>query len=397
MIDKYILILWITWYCYKYGLPYNLLNVIKYIFNNYDKFFTLYNKIMYGDFFEYDFDDDYENENDLQNKEMNKKEIKEVKKYEDKYLNEIRNLSKEWLFTEDEKIEMSNISNDFFHNIKEEIINKMKEINEEIANLQKEMWEEDYVDSFSHDENNIICENSLDILRKEKMKELIEAHKTLNLQIETEEGIVKLKKLSEKNSIQDIINKRLNRLENCYIIEKTPIGNVLMIYDKNKEAFKYYSDCNIPYRYLEVVGRKYIKTFNCRPIYIDMEEELKLFEERWEKEQIIKKMKKEEEEKKIEIEQINPEKNKKKNVFAKFKSYNKDSGGKMSMAPPKNSIPNINFDEKKENEKIILKEKANRYTYEGKFVNFNFLKKIERKVFNKKLGLSFSDFKKLIN
>jgi len=86
-----------------------------------------------------------------------------------------------------------------------------------------------------------------------------------------------------------------------------------------------------------------------------------------------------------------------KNVFAKFKSYNKDAGGKITMAaPPKNSIPNKSVtSENKENEKILLKERANRYTYEGKFANFNFLQKIERKVFNKKLALSFADFKKL--
>ena len=64
-------------------------------------------------------------------------------------------------------------------------------------------------------------------------------------------------------------------------------------------------------------------------------------------------------------------------------------------APPKNSIPNKSIIEKKENEKILLKERANRYTYEGKIANFNFLQKIERKVFNKKLGLSFADFKKM--
>ena len=64
-------------------------------------------------------------------------------------------------------------------------------------------------------------------------------------------------------------------------------------------------------------------------------------------------------------------------------------------APPKNSIPNKNVTETKEDEKILLKERANRYTYEGKFANFNFLQKIERKVFNKKLALSFADFKKI--
>jgi hypothetical protein len=66
-------------------------------------------------------------------------------------------------------------------------------------------------------------------------------------------------------------------------------------------------------------------------------------------------------------------------------------------APPKNSIPNKSASANKENEKILLKERANRYTYEGKFANFNFLQKIDRKVFNKKLGLSFTDFKKIKN
>jgi hypothetical protein len=170
-----------------------------------------------------------------------------------------------------------------------------------------------------------------------------------------------------------------------------------MIYEKNRESFKYYSDSNIPYRYLEVVGRKYVKLFGCRPIFVDMEEELRLFEEKWDKEQEFKKIKQEEDKKRRdEAVKNNQSVEVKKNVFAKFKSYNKDAGGKISMAaPPKNSIPNKNVNENKENEKIILKERANRYTYEGKFANFNFLQKIERKVFNKKLGLSFSDFKKM--
>ena len=124
-----------------------------------------------------------------------------------------------------------------------------------------------------------------------------------------------------------------------------------------------------------------------------MEEELRLFEEKWEREQELKKIK-EEEKNKVDANKEPVEV--RKNVFAKFKSYNKDAGGKISMsAPPKNSIPNKSIHEIKENEKIILKERANRYTYEGKFANFNFLHKIERKVFNKKLAVSFADFKKM--
>ena len=64
-------------------------------------------------------------------------------------------------------------------------------------------------------------------------------------------------------------------------------------------------------------------------------------------------------------------------------------------APPKNSIPNKSVTDNNENDKILLKERSNRYTYEGKIANFNFLQKIDRKAFNKKLALSFADFKKM--
>ena len=87
----------------------------------------------------------------------------------------------------------------------------------------------------------------------------------------------------------------------------------------------------------------------------------------------------------------------KKDVFAKFKNYNKESGtGKVNRgaAPPKNSIPNNN-NMKNNDEKVILKENANRYTCEGRLSNFNFLKKPDRKVVDKKYAMSFSEFKKL--
>ena len=80
----------------------------------------------------------------------------------------------------------------------------------------------------------------------------------------------------------------------------------------------------------------------------------------------------------------------------KFKSYNKESGtGHVNTgAPPKNSIPNKKLTSQQENEKTLLKDKANRYTYEGKIANFSFIKKIDRKVVDKKFNMSFADFKK---
>ena len=242
----------------------------------------------------------------------------------------------------------------------------------------------------------------------EEFEEFYEEHKELNNYFVTIQYLLRLKEIynEELNEFKElnkedqnclhkkakemahdfIIKQRLEKLKNCYIIEYTPLGNVLMIYDINCESFQYYSDNIIPYRFLEVVARKYVKQFNCRPIFVDMEEEIKLAEEKWEKE-------KDDENKNKEnfLEPIQE----KKNVFAKFKSYNNESGTGYinTVGPPKNSIPNKKLTEEQKNEKLLLKEKSNRYTYEGKFANFNFIKKIDRKIVDKKFQISFADFK----
>jgi alanyl-tRNA synthetase len=118
-----------------------------------------------------------------------------------------------------------------------------------------------------------------------------------------------------------------------------------------------------------------------------------------EKEDNEKKKREEEEEKKNKKERENKLKEirpweKKKSVFTKFKNYNKEAGyGKVNMVPhSKNNIPNnIN---KNQSEKIILKDKTNRYTYSGKFANYNFLQKVDRKLVDKKYKMTFAEYKK---
>ena len=64
----------------------------------------------------------------------------------------------------------------------------------------------------------------------------------------------------------------------------------------------------------------------------------------------------------------------------------------MSLPPQiKANLPNVNSS----GEKVILKEKANRYTWEGRLNSFSPLKKIDKKIVNKNLSLSFADFKKI--
>jgi len=400
MIDKSIFFIWVIWYLYTYVPPPLLFNFLIRFYHFYEEYFTLYNRLIYPAYW----DNESEEILEVNSVEIINKTPKEPLKYEDKYLEDIRKLPKDWVFTEEENHEIHTLIEKICKGYIDSKLERIGELTSQISELEKEQSQDidvvNFVENINEDGDELIHENTLEErneIRISQIKELQEEINQIKYEISTDEGVNEIKQQSEEQARQYIIDKRLDKLANCYVMEKTPIGNVIMIYQKERESFKYYSDCNIPYRYLEVIGRKYIKLFNCRPIFVDMEEELRLFEENWERKQEVKKIKEEEEKKNAEEAlKNNKPAEVKKNVFAKFKSYNKDAGGKISIAaPPKNSIPNKNVGENKENEKIILKERANRYTYEGKIANFNFLQKIERKVFNKKLGLSFADFKKM--
>ena len=322
-------ILFTVWY-------FNRNKLSKYLPLLYQNYFLFKNNCFA--IYKYIFNDNYDLESEFDINEENKEDKrleKELPKYEDKFLLDIRKLEKNFIFNE------------------KELEQKMVKFNELYCNFEK-------VGTYSEE---------------------------------------KCKELAENESFDFIKKEHLNKLKNSFVIEYTPLGNVLMIYDIERETFKYYSDNNIPYRFLEVVGRKYVKQFNCRSIFVDMEDELLQSEDKWEKERKEKEEKEMEEKRQKEdsIKNNQIPKEVKKSVFAKFKSYNRESGtGHVNIAaPPKNSIPNKIITEKQTNEKILLKEKANRYTYEGKFANFSFLKKADKKIFDNKLKLSFSDFKKM--
>ena len=400
-IDKTLFLMWAIWYVYTYGPPpimnHMFFNIYFYLYD----VFTNFNYVMFPDFWD---NSDTSSEKNNEEEETPNKETTPPPKYEDKYLKDIRSLNKEWNFTEEELKSKILTAKDFFDASVENINTRINEIEKEIISIEKEIAEDtnevQYTETYDGEGDEVVNEITLEErneYRIEQIKQLQEEYNKLKISISSDNGIKELKESADKQAHEYIANKRIEKLKNSYIMERTPQGNVLMIYNKDRGSFSYYSDATIPYRYLEVVGRKYVKVLDCRPLFVDMEEELKLFEEKWSKEYELKKAKEAEEKLKAEeAARNNKPVEVKKNVFAKFKSYNKDAGGKISMAPPpKNSIPSRTITETKENEKVILKERANRYTYEGKFANFNFLQKIERKVFNKKLGLSFADFKKM--
>ena len=276
-------------------------------------------------------------------------------KYEDKYLNDLEKLNPDFQYTWDMIRQRDERMVDLLKGIRIKTENEMKILTHKLNSLEDQ--EE----------------------RKEILERLTSLEYTLNNPIEEE---------MKEEASQHVKNIYLDGLVNNFIMEKTPSGNVIMYYNNKRGSFEFYSDNTIPYRYLETVSRKYVKTFNCRYLYVDMDNELNE-SDRLRKEQNDKKSL-------ANTNVVQEETSKKKDVFAKFKGYNKESGtGRVNTAvAPKNSVPNNVKKMLAEDDAIRLKMNANRYTCEGKISNFNFLKVPNRKVVDKKFAMSFADFKK---
>ena len=336
-------------------------------------------------------------------------------------------MSMDYKFSWNEIEVRDNKFNELYNTHKINLVNEKYKLNQEIVDKGMKYIEMNDVSNYNNGYENINDEVNSDEFcdikkiseteNQEKKKEIDLKKKELEDEINMMRAKLKeLEEISEDEIIAKlkleardfVIKERLDSLKNSFIMEKTPLGNVIMYWNNSRGSFEFYSDNTIPYRYLETVGRKYVKTFNCKQIYVDMEFELSEFE-RKQKEKQETDFKLLEEKKRLELE-LELEQNtffnsssntnlgliKKKDVFAKFKNYNKESGtGKVNrgVAPPKNSIPNNNM--KKSDENVILKENANRYTCEGRLVNFSILKKPSRKVIDKKYAMSFADYKKL--
>ena len=358
--------LFVIWYFNKYGPPQKLVKLYYCAI----EFLNLYNFVIDTDYYLDNIEEQIDKSipNPKLTSETNY-EVKPEPKYEDKYLNEIRKLDKEFKLNEEEKqLHIQQFLKIHILIMKEEYFDKLKINKDKLREIKikiqkyKSLNDNSYLDETNKQRVNLLLQEQQNILNIQNL---------LKQEYESEEGIdIFIKKVQEL-SLNFVIKQKL---KNNYVIEHTPLGNVMMNYDMECESFKYYSDNTIPYRYLEVVGRKYVKQFGCRPLFVDMEEELKLAEEK-ERERKEKELK-DEEAKRIN-DDIKKPIEEKKNVFAKFKSYNTEAGtGHVNMAaPPKNSIPNKKLTEKNENEKVLLKEKSNRYTYEGKFANFSLIER----------------------
>jgi len=275
----------------------------------------------------------------------------------------------------------------YYIKVEEEEDKKKQQISQDQSinkqHIQEIKYEDKYLHKFDSMDNIFSFQEEDRILEQEKMKDLLDNCQEEEL---TEEKINEIKILSYDYMLTQFLKKNKNN----YIIENTPLGNVAMNFNVEKGSFEYYSDKNIPYRFLETVARKYAITFHCKPLYICMDNEIQMAEQKMkEKKELLK------------FENSKP---KTKDIFANFKNQRTIQPIQMNRSVRNNDTKtntktNPGFIHPKvqnltnNNTSQILKENANRYTHQGKFSNFILLKVTVKQ--DKKTNLSYRDYIKL--
>ena len=148
---------------------------------------------------------------------------------------------------------------------------------------------------------------------------------------------------------------KIESLSNSYLMESTPVGNIVMYYDKKKESFLYYSDNVVPFRYLEPVGRRYVIMFQCKDLFQDKDTQNK-----------------DEEETTTTPTQDKPMKTK--DILNGIRN--------PQTLPPKKKV-------------TLIEKKTNRYTCMGRYSNFKIIKTVDKTTVDKNYSMTFSDFKKM--
>ena len=321
-------------------------------------------------------------------KEEAKEEAKELIKFEDKYLSAFKLFSKDYFFTEEElllKVEKytefkeENEANrskiyDNVHNLLIEtqiILNISSTINEEVKALLVKYFEIE--EEYNDDPLNIDFYELYIYVENDSQKFLLELEA-----LEKDVWSTELEAEIQGKALNYVLDKKLDGFVNNYILEYTPLGNVYMRYNNQKKSFEYYSNNSIPYRFLETIGRKYVMTFRCKSLFVDLEEELMIASEKQKDKESLPVAKP---------------------VTKTFKSY-KDLKMKgrpgLNAAMPlqmKANLPNVSGNIT--GEKQLLKENANRYTWVDRLTTLQLLKKVDRKTIDKQYALSFADFKKM--
>ncbi len=222
------------------------------------------------------------------------------------------------------------------------------------------------------------------------------------------------KYLDEYNNLEEreIDDEELSLFKDLYIEENTPRGVIFMCYNKDTAAFEYFSNSkDIPYSYLEVVARNYVVKHLCKELLIDSSAELekakKLTQQLEDKvknkngtldttntlcwDDPLCEVVENEKNEKSEKNEKNEEDKKPStfNVFARFKTYNKDTALENDKKDKNNAGDKDNTQDKN----VVLLERSNHYIYKGKCEDY-YLHSKQEKV-EEFEHLDYNAFKKL--
>ena len=186
----------------------------------------------------------------------------------------------------------------------------------------------------------------------------------------------------EKLELKELDTKTLDSFKSIYIENETPRGIIKMTYDNINDSFNYFSDNkDIPYSYLETLGRLFVIKNNCKSIFINHKKAID--------QNILRETEKGGETEKGESEKGESEKgesekseSKNSNVFVTFKTYNESEKGL----------------DKKSNEDSNIELKFNRYIYKGKLRDYEDLIKdlnVRKQISDEFEHVDYTTFKKL--
>ena len=310
-------------------------------------------------------------EQDIQ--ESNEKESvvnedKEIK-YEDKYLDKYLEFSNEYTFTAEELLaEQFTIINNthiWETNLKKDIDDLQKQFSE-VLTVFEAGSSLGLTDEVCKMMGKYFKVDETEYLAADLFNDITELNTELASQLD---AVLTNKDIPEfvKDARVLTINKKLDAYLNNYVLEMTPLGNVYMRYNNNKKSFEYFSNNTIPYRYLEAVGRKYVMTYWCKPLFVNLADELVKAEQK-QLEQPLKPV----------LKPVAP-------VKQSFSSKN----SLINTNANTNTKPRLETNVVTNAVPVLLKENANRYTWEGRLSSLMLLKKSEKKA----ATLSFAEFK----
>jgi hypothetical protein len=221
-IDKSLIVICFLYYFYRYGTPPVISSYFFKLYVDYFHIFVMYSKLFYSN----DLYDNTElfiqNKSEYQNNDNSVYEA-QTKKYEDKYLQYIRCVHKEWEFTEDEKKQIPELNNTFFNEYLENKNERIEDITKQNIDIETEITKYDddvkCVEDFDYDDiygNELILEERNE--KRNKIRKLQEEYNEIKLMIGTEKGLDELRMKSHEYAEQYIIDKRIDKLKRCYVM-----------------------------------------------------------------------------------------------------------------------------------------------------------------------------------